>query len=231
MKKRLKEQLQRKPKKKGAIGFGQEYWAQNYEVPEEMDGIGNASEHVLYIKSVFGLEYIDISSIIDFGFGLGHLFEALLSEFKPYKAWGIEPSSYAFEKVAARNISPTPSTKFKLENIDLLTWCRASQKVKCFDLGVCTSVLQYLTRQELEEVIPIISSRVKYLYLSVPTDKELDRQIEDLDFLDEYAVRRSRLYYQKLLRKNFTFVSSRLLESKNFFNEENTFFTDVLFRF
>ena len=56
-------------------------------------------------------------------------------------------------------------------------------------------------------------------------------KIEDLEFKDEYAFRRSRNWYQKELKKHFTFVSSRVLESKVHFKEEDTFFTDLVFRF
>jgi len=215
----------------GAEGFKDKYWHENYDSPDEMDGIGNVDLHVGYIKNLFGMEYIDISSVIDLGFGLGHLFEGLLKEFIPYKAYGIEPSQYAFEKVRERGISPAESTKFKLEKIDIVSWCQSKRKIKSFDLGVCTSVFQYLSDEEIEMCLPIIAERCKYIYFSVPTDKELDRQIEDLGFKDEYAIRRSRTKYVKMLKKHFTFISSRVLESKVHFNEENTFFTDLLYRF
>jgi hypothetical protein len=223
--------MAKKIKEDGALGFSQEYWDVNYQDAAEMDGIGNVEMHVGYIKNLFGMEYIDINSIIDLGFGLGHLFEALLEEFHPYKAYGIEPSDYAFKQVEARDICKVESTKFKLEKTDIVTWCLANKKMKRFDLGVCTSVFQYLSDEELETCLPILAERCKYLYLSVPTDKELDRQIEDLEFKDEYAIRRSRRKYQKMISKHFTFISSRVLESKVHFTEENTFFTDLLYRF
>ncbi|AYF45063.1 methyltransferase domain protein [Halobacteriovorax sp. BALOs_7] len=219
-------------KELGAKGFSKDYWDVNYEDADDMDGIGNAKEHVGYIKYLFGMEYIDISSIVDLGFGLGHLFEALLDEFKPYKAHGIEPSEHAYNIVKKRDINKIPSTKFKLEKTDLVSWCeRNKDKKKSFDLAVCTSVFQYLTDEELEYCLPILANRAKYLYLTVPTDKELDRQIEDLEFKDEYAIRRSRTKYQKMLKPHFTFISSRLLESKVYFDETNTNFTDLLYRF
>ncbi len=219
-------------KESGANGFSKEYWDVNYEDASDMDGIGNAKEHVGYIKYLFGMEYIDISSIIDLGFGLGHLFEALLDEFKPYKAHGIEPSAHVFDIVKKREINKIQSTKFKLEKTDIVTWCERNKDTKkSFDLAVCTSVFQYLTDEELEYCLPILANRAKYLYLTVPTDKELDRQIEDLEFKDEYAIRRSRTKYQKMLKPHFTFISSRLLESKVYFDETNTNFTDLLYRF
>lgn len=215
----------------GQSGFSDSYWKTNYESPEEMDGIGNASIHVDYIKSLFGLEYIDINSVVDLGFGLGYLFEKVLAEFIPYKAYGIEPSEYAYKKVLERNISPAESTKFKLEKTDIVSWCTANKQMKNFDLGLCTSVFQYLTDEEIKICMPILAQRCKYLYFSVPTDIELQRQVEELEFNDQYAIRRSAAEYKKLISPHFTFVSSRVLESKVHFNEQNSFFTDLLFRF
>ncbi len=216
----------------GAEGFSNHYWEKNYSERESMDGIGNASQHIAYIKALFALEYVDISSIIDFGFGLGHILEEALREFIPYKAMGIEPSETAYQEVINRSISSIESTKLNLYQMDLVKWAQKyeSKKVR-FDLGICTSVFQYLSKEELEFVLPIMADKVKYLYFSVPTDVELGRQIEELEFKDEYAKHRSRSYYLKLLRPHFTFISSRILESKVHFNEENTFFTDLLFRF
>lgn len=218
-------------KKTGANGFSDEYWLKNYSSPEEMDGIGNVESHVGYIKNLFGLEYIDISSVIDFGFGLGHLFEGVLKEFIPFKAVGVEPSAFAFEKVKQRGISPVESTKLQLYNTDIISFCRKQKSLKRFDLGICTSVFQYLSDDEIEEALTYMAQKCKYIYFSVPTDIELKRQVEELEFFDEYAIRRSRTKYQKMIKKHFTFVSSRVLESKIHFDEETTSFTDLLFRF
>jgi len=65
-------------KLEGSKGFTEEYWLANYSVPDEMDCIGNVKDHIAYLKHLFAVEYVDISSIIDYGFGLGHLFEAAL---------------------------------------------------------------------------------------------------------------------------------------------------------
>lgn len=211
--------------------FTKEYWDQNYSQPSTMDCIGNAKEHANYIHAFFTLELIDISSIIDFGAGYGHLFQKCLKKFIPYKACAIEPSDYAFLKLKKKKLKPVDSTNLSLFNESLQEWVirKESNKVR-FDLGICTSVFQYLTKEELELVIPIMATRVKYLYLTVPTDKELDRQIDDLDFHDQYALRRSRKFYQNLLSKHFTNISSKIWESKKYFDEETTLFTDLLYR-
>ena len=216
----------------GAKGFSNQYWEVNYAEPEEMDNIVNAKEHVAYMKSIFALEAVDISSVIDFGFGLGILFEEVLNSFIPYRAHGIEPSKHAYDLVVKKDLRPAESTKLVMENTDLVSWATAGMKrEKIFDLGLCTSVLQYLSDEEIKIVMPILAARVRYLYLSVPTDLELKRQIEDVKFKDEYAIHRSKEKYLKLIRPHFTFISSRLLESKIQFDEDTSSFTDLLFRF
>lgn len=219
-------------KERGFEGFSKAYWDENYAEGQSMDGIGNVDQHVGYLKNFFGLEFIDISTVIDFGFGQGHLFEAVMKEFIPYRAFGIEPSRYVFDQVKKRGIAPVESTKLTLKPMDLLSWSRAQKpKSRWFDLGICTSVFQYLSKAEIEEVLPVMAQKVKYLYLSVPTDKELERQVDELEFCDRYAYKRSRATYQRLLKKDFTIVSARVLESKFHFNEDNTALTDLLFRF
>lgn len=214
-----------------STNFDQTYWKKNYSDPMSMDGIGNAKDHVKYLQSFLSVEHVDISSIIDLGFGYGYLFREMLRAFKPYKAMGIEPSTFAFKKAKVDKYKPVPSTNLELYQEDLLTWCRTKRKQNEFDLGICTSVFQYLSDRDLREVLPILSKRIKYLYLTVPTDEELKRQISELDFRDEYAIHRSRDRYKKLISPHFTFISSRILESKYHFDEKKTSFTDLLYRF
>lgn len=219
-------------KEAGAKGFSKQYWDENYSEPEEMDCIANAKEHVEYMDLVFRLDFIDISSVIDFGFGTGDLFKKALKHFIPYRSQGIEPSKYIFDKLDIEKIRPCASAKVDLDNIDLQSWAKKQKtKTKSFDLGICTSVLQYLSEEELDYCLPIMAQKVKYLYLSVPTDKELVRQIDDLEFHDTYAKKRTRAFYQRKLKPHFTFISSRILESKVHFDENSTSFTDLLYRF
>lgn len=216
----------------GSLGFSRDYWDTNYAQPEEMDNIINAREHAAYMKAIFALEAVDISSIIDLGFGMGILFEEVLKTFMPYRAHGIEPSKFIYDQVLARQIAPAESMKLTLENCDLLTWAKKDLKRnKTFDLGICTSVLQYLSDEEIKTIMPVLANRIRYLYLSVPTDLELKKQIEEVKFKDEYAIHRSREKYLKLISPHFTFISSRLLESKIHFDSDSTSFTDLLFRF
>ncbi len=216
----------------GAHGLGQDYWIANYSEPQEMDTIGNARDHVRYMQALFNLEQIDISSVIDFGHGMGHLLAAVVKAFKPYEVLGLEPSPWAYKQSVDRVQPVSPNMRLKLTKMDILTWCRKNNtNKKCYDLGICTSVLQYLSDAELHEALPIIAGHVKYLYLTVPTENEYRRLLEEMDFKDDYALRRTKEDYQQLLQKDFTFVSNRLLESKRFFNEHNTDFRELVFRF
>ena len=211
------------------MDFEEEYWSKNYSEPKEMDGIGNAKEHGSYLKAVFNLEGVEINSMIDFGFGLGHLFKQFIKDFGPYRVQGIEPSVYAFSRFKYKK---NESTKVTLKNIDLKSWCcMQKENSRYFDLGICTSVFQYLKDEEIQKIVPIIAQKVKYLYFTVPTDVELDRQISEMEFHDTKALRRSQDFYYKILSKDFSFVTSRLLESKYFFDDKTTVFTDLLFRF
>ena len=219
-------------KDSGAEGFSKDYWEVNYADAEEMDNIVNKKEHAAYMKAIFALEAVDVSSVIDLGFGLGILFEEVLKTFMPYRAHGIEPSKHAYDIVVKKDIRPVESTKLVLENTDLVSWATKEMKrEKIFDLGLCTSVLQYLSDEEIKIVMPVLARRIRYLYLSVPTDLELKRQIEEVEFKDEYAIHRTREKYLKLIGPHFTFISSRLLESKIHFDDETTSFTDLLFKF
>lgn len=211
--------------------FDKTYWDKNYSEPMTMDGIGNAKDHARYLKSYLAIEHVDISTIIDLGFGYGHLFREMNKAFIPHTAVGIEPSPYAFKKAKPDKLRPVESTKLQLFQEDILTWCRTERKNNKFDLGICTSVFQYLTDKEIKEILPVVAKRIKFLYFTVPTDTELGRQVSELEFKDEYAIHRSREKYQKLIRPYFTFISSRVLESKHYFNDETTPFTDLLYRY
>ncbi len=220
-------------KSNGVSGFDETYWTENYSDPVSMDCVGNATEHANYLKYLLELEYVDVSRVVDFGFGMGWLFREMLKVFLPHTAYGIEPSSWMFNIVKNKvNLKVVRSMNVKIEKMDILTWCKShSKNHDIFDLGICTSVFQYLSDAEIEKVLPVMARKVKYLYFTVPTNKELDRQIHELEFKDVYAIRRSRSKYLKMISPYFAFVSSRLLESKVHFDGSSTAFTELLFRF
>lgn len=211
--------------------FDKEYWDKNYSEPQTMDGIGNVKDHSRYLSSYFNLEGVEIDSIIDFGCGYGHLVTEMLKKFGAMKICAIEPSLFAFKKVLSRS-KRFNHPDFQVINSDIESWIEKNKKSKeVFDLGLCNSVFQYIPDEELKKIIPEMAKKVKFLYLTVPTDLELQRQIKELGFKDEYAIHRSRAVYQKLLGPHFTFISSRVLESKHHFDEKSSLFTDLLFRY
>tara|TARA_R110000868_G_scaffold204946_3_gene453218 strand:- start:84771 stop:85427 length:657 start_codon:yes stop_codon:yes gene_type:complete len=214
----------------GKKGFSKDYWDKNYSSPKDMDGIGNAKLHAKYLASFFELEQVEIKSIVDLGFGLGFLSHAVLKKFKPWRFNGIEPSIHAYDKGSVR-IRKCEETKIKLECQSLDQWAKAQVSgARWFDLCLCTSVWQYLSEEELIQVVPTLSRMCRYLYLTVPTDKELDKQINHLDFYDDLAIRRPRQFYLDLLKPHFTLVSSRIWESKVHFNEDNTQLSELIYR-
>lgn len=217
----------------GAAGFSLQYWEENYAEPATMDGIYNARRQAAALKAQFDAEYVEIGSLIDFGFGLGYLFRAMIDAFLPHTVVGIEPSAHAFAQVEKQQLSTIESTEITLLPVDILTWCQQTRHAadEPFDLGICTSVFQYLSDPEMARIVPILAQRVKYLYFTVPTDVELQYQSVEFDYVDRYALSRTRDEYRAALGEHFTIVSNRLLESKVHFDEDTSSFNDLVFRF
>lgn len=217
---------------KSSKAFDKNYWVENYADPEEMDGIINAPDHARYLKSFFDISFVKVSSVVDLGFGLGHLFSDILLEIKPYKSFGIEPSEHAYSEFKKKSSKLSKEFGLKLANLDLLAWCNLEEKSSLrFDLGICTSVFQYISDDDLKIIIPILAKRVKYLYFSAPTDVEYKRQKTDFDFEDRFAIVRTQQKYKKLFQGHFTVIGARIMESQHYFDESNTPFTDLFFRF
>lgn len=213
-------------------GFKKQYWKENYSEPETMDGIGNAKDHARYIHSVFALEGIEINSILDLGFGLGVLGREVSNKLKCKRYDGIEPSQYAFERMKNDELELFKAKKVEIEETDMLSGLKHRLSLREeYDLAICSSVLQYCENEYIKECIEHLSKSVKYLYLSVPTDKELERQVKELDYFDKFAIRRSKEDYMELISPCFSVVSLRLLESRHYFDEKSTDFTDLLFHF
>jgi len=204
--------------------FDQSYWDTHYQDIKTIDGIGNVKDHSRYLLAYFNIEGFNPESMVDLGFGTGHLMKEMARALKPRRIEGIEPSPPAFQRMKM--------PRAKLHHEDLVTWARNPARARwAFDLGLCTSVLQYLSDKELKEVLPIMAQRCRYVYLTVPTDIEYKRQQSELQFSDSWARVRTRAQYQKLIRPHFTFISSRILESKVFYDDSTTEFQDLLFRF
>lgn len=210
--------------------FNSYYWDTIYAQPQTMDGIVNATLHADYLQSVFALDGVKVQSILDVGYGLGHLFNAVLARFKPRKAVGIEPSAHAFEQ-ARKIIRKPPGCRLKLLAMGLEEWCAQPRRPARFDLTLCTSVIQYLDDRALKLVLPVLARRTRHVYLTVPTDVEAVRMAADYDFEDGFATQRTRQEYLSLLAPHFTVIGNRLLESKYHYDETTTPFSELLFRF
>ena len=203
--------------------FEKEYWQTNYSDLKTIDGIGNVKDHSRYVTAYFNLEGFEVESLIDLGFGMGRLLKEFKRALKPRRVAGIEPSDYMFKKI---NLAGA-----HLRQMDLLSWAQDPKEKWVYDLAILNSVLQYIPDRDLKIILPVLAQRARYLYLTVPTEIEYERQKSELSFKDDWAIVRSQKEYLKLLRPHFTFISSRMLESKHFYAEHNTHFQDLLFRF
>lgn len=221
------------PEKVAEKGFSKEYWDENYSELDTMDGVVNAREHALYLKALFRVQTINIKRILDLGCGLGHLGVAMANTFKVQSYLGVEPSAHAFKEFRDHQLENFKTNDCEIIKTDIISFLESEQfqDEKPYDLGICSSVLQYLDDDSIHDAMQSVFKKCRYLYISAPTDIELDRQIDDLEFFDRYAIRRSKEQYMKLIRPYFNFVSWRLLESKYFFDEKDTKFHDFLFRF
>lgn len=210
-------------------GFSKEYWDQNYSQPQEMDGIFNAKEHARYAKAIMDLDFGDVKNMADLGMGLGYLSLEFLRAFRPKKFIGVEPSKSAFES-AKKKIQPHKwNTQIRFQNLDLIAWLNRDSSSNIFDLGICTSVFQYVLDSDIPIAFEGLAKKFRYLYFSVPTDVELSRQRQEFKFDDTYALRRPKEFYLKALAPYFAIVGQRLLESRVHYHERNTPFSDLLF--
>ena len=218
-------------RKIGPDGLGEEYWSTVYRTPGHIDGHSNGKLHFEYVQTLFRLDMAHVGSIADFGFGEAGMLAAFIDGFRPHRAYGIEPSKVAFEGVSEATLK-REGVSLKIEQIGLREWCRRPPNAwSFFDLGVANSVFQYLPDRHLEEVVPILARRIKWLYMTVPTSDEYQFMKQQTGFKDEWAHRRPTAYYRDLLGNHFDFIGSRLLESKSAFKGEDSPFTERLFRF
>ena len=203
--------------------FTAAYWDSVYAEPQTMDGIFNASLHTDYLQALFSLDGVKVRSVLDVGFGLGHLFNAVIQRFRPARAVGIEPSVHAFD-VARSVIRPPKGCRLKLLCMTVEEWCARPRRPASFDLTLCTSVLQYLDDDTLARVLPVLAARTRFVYLTVPTDVEARRMLADYNFADAYARHRTRSEYRAHIDPHFTIIGNRLLESRAFYDETSRVF-------
>lgn len=221
-----------KPESTGAKGFEDRYWESLFADPESMECIGNAALHADYLVAALAVESVSVRNIVGLGIGMGRLFAEVLRRYRPRRALGLEPSAWAWARLNIEELKPTKSTNLRLLRQDLLTWCqRDTPGWNRFELGLCTSVLQYLSETEINHIMPVLAQRIEHLYLTVPTDHELAIQEEENGLRDEWAHSRSAEWYRARIQPHFAVVSGRMLQSRVLFDWRSSPFTDLLYRF
>lgn len=203
--------------------FDSKYFNQIYPKGETIDGDYNAKEHALYLKHLFLLMGVHISSVYDFGFGKGNLLKQVSKKLEVVHVGGCDISEVALRKLQKSQISK--EWKLQVAPIDKV------QLQRKYDLGICNSVLQYVDDKVMEKAISNMAKHCKYLYLQVPTKKDYAYLKKHLKFEDPYAKIRDLNFYNKRVKKYFTAVSYGLLESKTFFDYNKSVFQDELYRF
>lgn len=193
--------------------FNQKYWDSMYAEDDEsiIDGIDNAKEHARYLKSILDLSEVFVESIGDFGFGKGILLREVVKKFKPKQIIAIDPSREANDKLKKQlwiqkyscNIEQTTLENFKESKIK-----------KPLDLGICNSIFQYISNNDVTPAFEKLAQLCKYVYFSVPTKVDYEYMKNELDFIDPYAYVRNKKFYTKAISPYFTIVSHNLLESK-----------------
>lgn len=204
--------------------FTKKYFEHLYPDDETIDGDYNSKEHAKYLKAIFELMGIHISSVYDFGFGKGNLLRDISKKLEAAHIAGCDISPYAYKKL--KNKKWSKDFKLEVSEIDNLQVPK-----KPYHLGLCNSVLQYVSDEKLKKCINILSQSCKYLYFHVPTQEDYKILKQDLKFEDPYAIQRTNEDYMKILESRFTFVSWGLLESKQFTTPKKSPFSDSLYRF
>lgn len=204
--------------------FNKDYFDKLYPKNETIDGDYNSKDHGDYLKALFHLMGIHVSSIYDFGFGKGTLLRDVSKKLEATRAHGCDISTYAYNNLKKKKWAKD----FKLEISEI-----QDLKIpkKPYHLGLCNSVLQYVPEKQLKKSIDVLAKSCKYVYFHVPSDEDYKILKADLNFTDSYAIKRKNKVYEDLLKKSFTFVSWGLLESKKFSTHKNSPFTDSIYRF
>ncbi|MCB1191415.1 MAG: class I SAM-dependent methyltransferase [Leptospiraceae bacterium] len=207
------------------LAFDKKYWKTVYRDEIDIDGTYNSKDHARYIASLFTLCEIEVYSMADFGFGKANLLEDFVKLLKPDKVYAIEPSWEMVDKLSKSRWISGLDISIIHSSIQDFTILNIEQNP--LDFTICNSVFQYIGR-DIENMFQKLSRITKYLYFSVPTDKDYDRMKKELGFNDPYAYQRPLHFYMEALKPHFTVVSFNLLESKCF---DSTGFPDELYRF
>ena len=186
--------------------FDKKYWDEMYKKEKDViiEGIDDAKYRVNYLHSFFQIEQFQIDSILDIGFGKAKLLKEINKIFSPSILVALEPSKYIFDKLTNKQKNT------KVFNLSYLEYT----STKIFDLGICNSVLQYISDEEMSFFIKKMAIECRFIYITVPTIQEYKRMQTEVNFFDLYSYSRSSTFYKKIILKYFRFVSHSILESK-----------------
>jgi hypothetical protein len=195
------------------LPFDETYWKKMYAEAEDsiIDGVVNAEQHANYIKSVLSLQGVKVTSIGDFGFGLGKLLREFAGVFATKKIVAIDPSIECVNKlrtakwISKYNIAIHHASLYDFDSIYL--------QDNPLDLSICNSVFQYITENKVEFIFRKLSRITRYLYFCAPTTNDYRMMEEEVGFVDPYAFSRSREFYRDAWAAHFRSVSLNLLES------------------
>ena len=96
-----------------------------------------------------------------------------------------------------------------------------------YQLGLCVSVLQYLSDADVDIVLCEMSKQCDFLYFDVVTNEEYEIMKEGSTFHDKWAIiSRTRNWYLKIILKYWRIIGNEILESKFFYPDKtNSFFS------
>ncbi len=192
--------------------FDTSYWKDIYQNGEDVDGTHNAREHIQYIASLFKLMGVEVDSVVDFGFGMGHILKEAVREWKPTFIRAVDGSAEAHETLNKNPFFKKRKVEYYLSSLESLKIPELLTHPA--DLGICNSVLQYIHDKDLEPLIAKMSQYCSYLYCSVPTDMDYLRMMDEFQFEDPYAYSRKLAFYRKKFAPHFKIVSFNLLQSR-----------------
>lgn len=115
-------------------------------------------QEVLRVSSIVGIIPHDVKTLLDIGCGDGALANPLLER---YKVVGVDVSMEALAHVN------TPKIQCSVDNLPF--------KKNCFDLVMCTDVLEHLPRELIHPAIKEVTRAARcYILINVPNEENLE---------------------------------------------------------
>lgn len=211
--------------------FEAKYWKELYGNGLDVDGSFNAKEHSDYLYNLFRLMGIEVSSLVDFGFGQGKLLKTFALKFKPQTILAMDISDTMIDKLTKEKWYKS-FADFRIKKVNLLDlspeFPKKVSNLTFFELGILNSVLQYIPVPAIPALLESIARNCRYLYITVPTKEDYMVMKKEFDFSDPYANKLAKKKLRTLLSRDFEFVSFNLLQSK-WFTEPA--FREEIFRF